>query len=207
MRKADVASLLRIPLLLLLVYAIAIRFNPVAVLLLLAILFVSDAADGYLTFDEKLSMRDFVHYLFEEAHVSKKRQRSRTTPPAHAAFLDIAIDRIVEYLLWLAFVVLAATPWFVLAIIFVRNSIADTLVFRKRRTFSEMHTAFGKIASSHVSRGAYAVLKAVNFAYLALVVTAGWPIVVGYALTAIVVAFSLARGAAEAYEALRHADA
>lgn len=65
-----------------------------------------------------------------------------------------------------------------------------------------MHTSFGRIASSHISRGLYAVLKTGNFIYLSLVVVAGWPIIYAYGLTAIVVAYSLARGAAEIYESL-----
>jgi phosphatidylglycerophosphate synthase len=203
MRNADAVSILRIPLLLLLVYAISVRADAAASLVLLAILFVSDAADGYLTFDEKLSMSDFVHYLFEEARLARKRERSRPKTPRYAAFLDIGVDRLIEYALWLTFVLLSVTPWFVLAIVFLRNTIADALVLRKRKAFSEMHTGFGRIASSHVSRGAYAVLKAVNFAYLVLVATAGWPISAGYALTAAVVVFSLFRGAAEIYEATR----
>ena len=87
-------------------------------------------------------------------------------------------------------------------IIFVRNTLADFLAMRKGKTFAKMHSGFGRIASSHFSRGAYAVLKAVNFGYLALVFVAGWPIEIGYALTVIVIIFSLIRGAAEIYEAL-----
>jgi hypothetical protein len=104
--------------------------------------------------------------------------------------------------LWLLFVYVAIVPSYVFAIIFTRNTIADFLVLRKRKTFSKMHSRFGLIASSHVSRGAYAALKAVNFAYLSLVFVAGWPVGIAYLLTGATVVFSLARGAAEIYEAL-----
>jgi phosphatidylglycerophosphate synthase len=203
MRKPDAASLLRIPLLLILVYAIEVRFNAAGVLILLAVLFISDSADGYLALGGSHSLPDFVRYLFEEARILRRKERKKPEPPRYAAYLDIAVDRIIEYALWLTFTLLSILPWFVIAIVFVRNTLADLLVFGRGKTFREMQTGFGRIASSHLSRGAYAILKAVNFGYLSLVAVAGWPAGVGYALTAAVVAFSLARGAAEISEALR----
>ncbi|MCL5239675.1 MAG: hypothetical protein M1286_04390 [Candidatus Marsarchaeota archaeon] len=203
MRSADATTLLRLPLLAIVIYAILVRAGAVAVLLALALLFASDAADGYMGTDHRHTLSDFVHYLLEEAHLARKRERRRPTPPGYAAYLDIAVDRVVEYGLWLAFTALYLLPWYVIVIVFIRNTIADALVVGKKKNFGNMKSGFGRIASSHISRGAYAILKAVNFGYLALVAVAAWPIGIGYVLTIGVVAFSLLRGAAEISEALR----
>lgn len=178
MRSADAVTLFRIALLAAVIYLITVASSAIAILLLIALLFALDWVDGFLA------------------------AREGKAPPKYGAYLDIAVDRIIEYAFWLLFTLLQILPWYVIAIIFVRNTIADYLVVGKGKTFGKMRTGFGRIASSHVSRGAYAVLKAVNFAYLALVAVAGWPLTIGYALTAAVVAFSLLRGASEIYEAL-----
>ncbi len=203
MRQADITTLLRLPLLLIVIYTIVARANPLIVLFAIAVLFISDAADGYMGTQHRHTLPDFTHYLLEEAHLAKRRERKRAQAPGYAPFLDIAVDRIIEYAFWLTFTYLQILPWFVVVIIFVRNTIADALVFRKGRTFSTMESRFGRLASSHISRGAYAIIKAVNFAYLAMVAVASWPISVGYVATTVVVAFSLLRGAAEISEALR----
>lgn len=178
MRSADAVSLFRIPLLLFVLGLIVIKATALLVTSLIAALFALDWVDGFLA------------------------KRSGQKIPRYGAYLDIAVDRAIEYAFWLAFTFLLAIPWFVFAIVFVRNMLADALVLRKGKTFSKMGTAFGKIASSHLSRGAYAILKAVNFAYLSLVFVSGWPAGIGYVLIALTVAFSLARGAAEIYESL-----
>jgi phosphatidylglycerophosphate synthase len=201
-RSADIATLLRIPLLMIAAYAIVIRANPVAVVVLMAFLFLSDAFDGYFASVGKHSLSDLASYLLHEATGRGKKRKFPKNVPGYAAYLDIGMDRLIEYVLWLLFTCLAILPILVFIIVFLRNTLADSLVFRKRKTFSKMHSRFGNIASSHFSRGAYGALKAINFAYLALVVVAGWPVIVAYALTVAVVAFSLARGAAEIYEAI-----
>lgn len=203
MRNADVATLLRIPLLILTVFAIAAGANALVVLFLLLVLFVSDALDGYLVSLGKHSLPDFLKYLLAEASGSGKAARKfPKVMPKYSAYFDIAVDRIIEYAFWLLFTLLQLLPWFVIAIVFVRNSLADALTLRKGKTFSKMHSTFGRIASSHLSRGAYGIVKVATFAYLSLIVVAGWPIMPGYALTGLTVAFSLIRGAAEIYEAL-----
>ena len=70
------------------------------------------------------------------------------------------------------------------------------------KSFSKMKTKFGRVASSRASRGLYMTTKTLAFIYLSLVYISGWPAWIGYALTAIVVTYSLVRGAAEIYEAL-----
>ena len=203
MRSADLATLLRVPLLLILVYAIFVRFSAYAVVPLMLLLFASDAADGYLASSGRHSLGDFVSYLLEEGRiVSKRKERGPKDSPAYAANLDLAVDRLIEYALWLTFTLLQILPWFVIAIVFIRNTLADALLLRKGKSYSRLKSAFGRVASSHFSRGAYAVIKTLNFAYLSLVFVAGWPVMPAYVLTGFTVAFSLVRGAAEIYEAL-----
>ncbi len=66
-----------------------------------------------------------------------------------------------------------------------------------------MNSAFGKIAYSHLARGAIGVSKAVTFSYLVLMYLLNWPTIIGYALVAYVITFFLLRGAAEIYESVR----
>ncbi len=202
MRSADIVTLLRFPLLLLVAYAIYIKVNAIAVVLLIVLLFASDAFDGYFASMGEHSLPDMAAYLIHEATGRGKKKEFPKDMPSYGAWLDIGMDRVVEYVLWLLFVYVAIIPLFVFAIIFVRNTIADSLVMRKKKNFSKMHSGFGRIASSHVSRGAYGALKAINFVYLALVFVSGWPVAEAYVLTGAVVVFSLVRGAAEIYEAL-----
>lgn len=202
MRSADIATLLRFPLLLVVAYSIAIRLNAVAVVLLVAFLFVSDAFDGYFATAGRHSVPDMAAYFLHEATGRGKKKERQKNIPGYAPYLDIAMDRVIEYALWLVFAYLAVLPIFIFIIVFARNTIADSLVLSKRQTFSKMRSSFGRIASSHLSRGAYGALKAINFAYLALVFVAGWPVAAAYVLTGAVVVFSLVRGAAEIYESL-----
>ncbi len=201
MRNADLVTSLRILFLFAVLYAIVVKVNAVAVVLLVILLFLSDTLDGYMATLGGHSPQDFILYMIDEARGIKKKKFPKTMP-AYAAYFDIAVDRVVEYGFWLLFIYLALLPWFVFVIVFARNTLADFLVLRRGKSFSSMHTGFGRIASSHVSRGAYGALKALAFIYLALVFIAGLPLIVGYAMVALVVAFSLLRGAAEIYEAL-----
>ncbi len=202
MRAADAVSLLRIPLIILAVYAIAARLSPYTSTFLLLFLFFSDALDGYFASSGKHSLPDLVSYFVEEAAGRKGKRKFPKNMPKSGAYLDIAVDRLIEYALWGLFVYVLIIPWWVLGIIFVRNTIADALVLRKGKTFSKMRSNFGRIASSHLSRGLYAGLKGLNFIYLSLVFVSGFPLNIGYALSTLVVLFSLARGAAEVYESL-----
>ncbi len=204
MRSADMVSLLRLPLLAFLVYLVLIRFNPVVVVLVLFFLFISDAFDGYFATLGKHTLPDFLGYFWNEAMGRKKTKKFPKKMPKYAAYLDIAIDRIIDYTLWGLFTLLGLLPLIVIVVVFIRNTISDFLVVRSGKTFAKMHSAFGRIASSHIIRGANSALKAINFAFLALVFIAGWPIAIAYVLTAITVALILLRGAAEIYEALLH---
>lgn len=201
MRSADIVTSLRILFLFAVLYAVAVKVNAVAVVVLIIVLFLSDSLDGYMATLGRHSPQDFALYLLEEARGRRKRKFPKHMP-GYAAYFDIAADRVVEYGFWLLFILLGLLPWFVFAIVFARNTLADFLVLRRGKSFAHMNTGFGRMASSHLSRGLYGALKAFTFIYLALVFVAGLPTLIGYVLTALVVAFSLLRGAAEIYEAL-----
>ena len=64
-----------------------------------------------------------------------------------------------------------------------------------------MKTGFAKaVYSSNIGRGFVNVVKFVTFAYLPFVYISGYPIIVGYVLVAVLVAYIMLRGAAELYE-------
>jgi len=201
MRSADAVTIARIALVFVIGYMIIAKYNAVAVVLLMLIMFAMDNLDGYLATSKRPSIFDFVSYIGRELHGGRSKVKAANAS-RYGAYLDIAGDRITEYTFWIIFTYLGVLPLFVVLVIVTRNSISDAFTASTGKTFSKMKTAFGSIASSHISRGLYGALKAINFIYLSLVVLSNWPISVGYALTAVVVAYSLLRGAAEVHEAL-----
>jgi CDP-diacylglycerol--glycerol-3-phosphate 3-phosphatidyltransferase len=180
MRSADAVTLFRVFLVFVIAYLISVKSNAALVVFLIIFMFALDGIDGYLA----------------------KRESKRAKPTSYGAYIDIAGDRVIEYVFWILFSYLSIIPLFVVFLIVLRNSFADAMMASKKRTFSKMRTKFGRIASSHFSRGAYAVLKAADFIYLSLVFISNFPIGIGYALTGVVVAFSLVRGAVEIYDSL-----
>ena len=177
MRIADLVTLVRVVLVLLVAYFVLSRFSAAVILALIVLLFALDAADGY----------------------AAKKERKTT----YGARLDIAGDRAIEYVFWILYTYIGLLPLYVVFIIVLRNSFADAFVLAKNRSFARMKTGLGRIASSHISRGAYGALKAITFTYLALVFVAAWPISVGYALVGATVTYSVIRGVAEVEDALR----
>jgi phosphatidylglycerophosphate synthase len=180
-RIADVIVVVRTLLVLPVLYLIMAKANPYLVVGLIVVVFVMDGMDGY------FARRDI------------KRGKK---PTEYGARLDIAGDRAVEYSFWVLYTYLNMVPLVVVFLIIFRHSFADALTSAKGKTFSNMHTAFGKIAYSHSSRFLSGALKFVTFSYLALVYVAGYPAGVGYVLTGILVAYILLRGAAEIYESI-----
>jgi hypothetical protein len=68
-------------------------------------------------------------------------------------------------------------------------------------TSAKMKTRFARIVySSNIARGGVNVVKFLTFAYLALAFAYGYPIIIGYALTVILLVYILLRGSAEIYE-------
>ncbi|MGI0141734.1 MAG: CDP-alcohol phosphatidyltransferase family protein [Candidatus Micrarchaeales archaeon] len=181
MRSADAVTLFRTLLMFLIAYMILAKYSPLPTVALIIIMFILDAVDGKL------------------AHWDMKRYGTKSK---YGPRLDVASDRIIEYVFWIVFTYLNIIPLFVLFIIIVRHSLVDALMGAKG-TSSKMKTKFAKIIySSDIWRGGINVVKAVTFIYLALVYTAGWPISIGYILTGILVAYILVRGAAEIWESI-----
>jgi phosphatidylglycerophosphate synthase len=212
MRSADAVTAIRIALVFVIAYLI-INFgavNPLLqypldaeiVVLLMLVMFGLDNLDGYFATRKNPSLGDFVSYLGKEIRGKEQsKSKSALKPPAYGAALDIAGDRITEYTFWIVFTYLQIIPIYVVLIIMTRNCLADALTLSKGKTFSKMRSAFGRVASSHMSRALYQVVKASTIIYLSLVYLAGWPLWIGDALVVVAVAYSLLRGAAEIYEA------
>jgi phosphatidylglycerophosphate synthase len=202
MRSADIVTAVRLALVFIIAYFIIIHIDAALVVLLLLVMFGLDNLDGYFAVSRNPSMADFLSYTKRELKGKENsKSKSAKRPPKYGAALDIAGDRITEYTFWILFTWLYIIPLYVVLIIMTRNCLADALTLSKGKTFSKMHSAFGRVASSHKSRASYQVVKSSAIIYLTLVYLAAWPIWIGYALVAAAVAFSLLRGAAEIYEA------
>lgn len=175
------ATLFRTALMLLIVYLILIKFDPLWTIIIIAIMFILDAVDGML---------------------AKYDLKKYKTKSAYGPRLDVASDRAIEYIFWITYVYLSIVPLFVLFIVVLRHSFVDAFMGAKG-TSSKLKTKFARIVyASNLFRGGINVVKAITFSYLALVYIANWPINIGYALTALLVVYILVRGAAEIWENL-----
>ncbi|MEM3781893.1 MAG: CDP-alcohol phosphatidyltransferase family protein [Candidatus Micrarchaeaceae archaeon] len=201
MRSADAVTIFRVILVFAIAYLIYLKFDAIALVALIIVAFLLDEIDGYLALGKGTN---FIKYVATEArgkHVYGEEDVAKL--PSYGSALDIAGDRINEYTFWILFTFLHVLPLFVLFIVVIRNSLSDAFVASSKRTFHNMSTKFGKIAYSHLARGAIGASKAVVFSYLTLVFVLGFPKAIGYALVAYLIAFFLLRGAAEIYEATR----
>ena len=209
MRSADATTLLRTALAVLVVYLIIIKFYPVATILLIAIVIALDGIDGYLAVSEESKGKvGFGSYLSaaignkgaKDIVIKVKKRIEKNAP--HGPRMDVAGDRVVEYSLWIVFTYVHVLPIYVLLIVVIRHSFVDALMAAKG-TSSKMRTGFArKIYSSNIARGGINVVKFITFSYLVLVYILNYPLVIGYVLTAILVIYILARGAAEVYESM-----
>ncbi|MBI4209357.1 MAG: CDP-alcohol phosphatidyltransferase family protein [Deltaproteobacteria bacterium] len=115
---------------------------------LLILLFSLDAVDGY---------------------VARKRHEVNRL----GGVLDIAVDRIVEYILWVAFAHLGSIPLVVPLIILIRGVLVDAMrgfvVGQGETPFGMMKTSWGRwVVSSYFMRSLYGVVKTVSFLLLTL---------------------------------------
>ncbi len=209
MRSADASTVFRIGLVLFVIFLVAIRFNPLVSIALLALAFVLDGVDGYLALREasggKLGVSEYVNYTISGANAKRiKALKEKTSKIArYGPRLDVAGDRIAEYSFWGAFAVFGIVPLFVLIIIIIRHSLADAFLAAKG-TSSRMRTGLARaLYSSNVSRGTINVLKFITFSYFILAYVSRYPMVYAYVLMAALVVFIVARGAAEVYESTR----
>lgn len=201
MRSADAVTVGRVLLVFVIGYLIYLKFSAIATILLIIVAFLLDEVDGYLALGKH---ENIIKYILTEAkgkHVYSEEDVAKL--PKYGSALDIAGDRITEYTFWIVFTYLHVVPLFILFIVIIRNSLSDAFTAASKKTFHNMHTRFGKIAYSHLARGAVGASKAVVFSYLALVYIFHWPASIGYVLVAYLITFFLLRGAAEIYEATR----
>ncbi len=209
MRSADAVTLSRIPLAMLIVYLILVKFNPLIIILLIAIVMALDGLDGYFAVkEESKGSVTFTSYLraafgdlAEKKQVGKIKERIKEAAP-HGARMDVAGDRAIEYSFWIVFTYVHILPIYVLLIIVIRHSFVDALMASKG-TSSKMKTAFARMMySSNIARGGVNVVKFATFSYLVLMYVSNYPSIIGYALTTILVIYILLRGAAEIYESM-----
>ena len=146
---ANLITLARLPLLIavlcILLYSSSLSWQLLG-LALLGLLFLMDWADGVVA-----------------------RQRRQATDLG--AILDIALDRTVENVLWIAFLHLDLVSFWVPVIFLVRSFLVDGIrgvaLSRGKAGFSMMHTPWGRfLVASRFMRGLYGLAKVAAFACL-----------------------------------------
>lgn len=209
MRSADAATLFRALLAIIIAYLIIARFSPIAIILLIGFTLALDAFDGYLAVRDiskgRVGIITYLKYAagsgksaaYVRSFKHKVSERFRFGPR-----MDIAGDRVVEYVFWITFTYVHAIPLFVLFIVVIRHSFVDALMGAKG-TSSKLKTRFAKVIySSSIGRGGINVVKFAAFSYLALAYIWGYPAYIGYVLVTLLLAYILLRGAAEVYESI-----
>ncbi len=210
MRSADIITLFRTFLVVVVLYLVLIKYDPVISILIFFIATALDGIDGYFAIREYSSGRvSFTTYLkaaiskdrIAKAHVAQYKKKAIT----NARFgprMDIAGDRIAEYSMWVIFTFVGIVPiWIVIAVIII-HSFADAMM-GARGTSSGMKTKFGKIAySSNISRALINIFKISTFGYLILEYIAGWNSLIGYVLIGMLFGIILIRGIAQIYDSV-----
>jgi len=149
MRLANLITLARLPLLVvllgILLYTVTWRWQLLG-LALLGLLFLMDWMDGFVA-----------------------RQRRETSNLG--AVLDIALDRTVENVLWIAFLTIGLVSFWVPVIFLVRSFVVDGVrgvaMARGKAGFSMMHTPWGRfLVASRFMRAFYGLAKGVTFGFL-----------------------------------------
>ncbi len=208
MRNADIATLIRVLLIVLVAYLILAKFNPIAIIILIAVALLLDAVDGFLAVNQEshgaVGLATYISSLRGNAKAKQLVKGIKQRMSRSARFgprIDVAGDRAVEYILWAVYTIAGVVPLFVLIIIIIRHSFVDAFMAAKG-TSSKMKTKFAQIVySSNLWRGGINVVKFLTFAYLSLVYVWDYPIWIGYVLITILVAYILLRGAAEICDA------
>jgi CDP-diacylglycerol--glycerol-3-phosphate 3-phosphatidyltransferase len=150
MSMANLITLGRLPLLLLLVGLLFVPSFPAALLGvgLLVVLYLMDWFDGYIA-------------------------RLRNEVTEMGAVLDVALDRAVENILWISFMYLGMVPLWVPIIFLIRSFIVDGIrgvaLSRGKSGFGMMHSSWGRLlVASRFMRAFYGLVKAVTFGFLYL---------------------------------------
>ncbi|RJX29657.1 MAG: CDP-alcohol phosphatidyltransferase family protein [Desulfarculus sp.] len=147
---ANVITLLRLPLLFLVVALLYLpgALPPFLALALLPALYLMDWLDGYVA-------------------------RFKNEVTSLGGVLDIALDRVVENVLWIVFVHLGKVPLWVGLVFITRSFLVDGLrgfaLAKGHSAFGMMHSALGKfLVTGRFMRGFYGLAKGVTFGFLTL---------------------------------------
>lgn len=147
---ANLITLLRFGLLFVLV-AMAYQAPPVWQLINMPLLFVIIALDGL------------------DGYVARKRHETT----AFGSIFDIAVDRIVEYVLWIVLADLDLIPIWVALVFIVRGTIVDSIRYGAitdgETAFGMMRSPIGKfLVAGRFMRGFYGTVKAITFGWVLL---------------------------------------
>ncbi|GBE10997.1 CDP-alcohol phosphatidyltransferase [bacterium BMS3Bbin12] len=153
---------------------------------LVVVIFVLDGIDGY---------------------VARRRGESSL----FGSVFDIAVDRVVENVLWLVLGDLGLVPIWIAILFVTRGFLVDSIrsrgAARGETPFGMMRSPLGRfLVAGHFMRGTYGVVKATAFAWLLMIQP--WPMLfpalwaqwsgvlqgIGHGLAYLAVLFSLARG-------------
>lgn len=204
LRSADATTIIRVGLIILVAYLIIVKFDVIITILLLALSIFLDSVDGFLALREaskgRIGLLEYLRYVSGKSSkriLVTKRDISKKVP--WGPRMDIAGDRITEYVMWIVFTFLHVLPIFILFIVVVRHSFVDAFMAAKgtsSKTFSNFTHMF---YTSNWSRATIGILKFVTFLYLTLVYIINYPMYIGYILVAALIGFILLRGFAEVY--------
>ncbi len=209
MRSADLITLLRTLLVFPIAYAILVKFNPWVTIFFVMVMFFMDVLDGYAALYEASNGKlDFITYVRASGLGDAKakevvnRYRKGYMSSIYGPRIDIAGDRVTEYVFWIVFVYVGLIPIWVLFLVVLRHSFVDAIMGAKG-TSSKAKSAFARVVyTSPLGRGGIGVVKVLAFSYLILVYVSGWPILPGYILVAVLVGYILLRGISEIYDNL-----
>ena len=214
MRLADATTLFRTALIFLVAYLVIIKFPALVTVLLIAIAMLLDAVDGYFAVWEASKGKiGFIKYVKGAVLGDKKAREeiykyklSVSKSAKFGARIDIAGDRVAEYVLWILFTYLHIIPLIILLLVVLRHSYADAFMGAKG-TSSKMKSRFANVVyKSNASRGAINSLKFITFGYLTFEYVYNYPVLIGYILVGILFTFIMLRGIAEIYESVHSED-
>jgi CDP-diacylglycerol--glycerol-3-phosphate 3-phosphatidyltransferase len=131
----------------------------------LSFLFYIPSWTGQLLGLALLGVLFFLDWL--DGYVARRRRETSEL----GAVLDIALDRAVENILWVAFMRLDLVPFWVPVVFLVRSFVVDGIrgvaAAQGRPGFSMMHSPWGRfLVASRFMRGLYGLAKGVTFASL-----------------------------------------
>ncbi len=210
MRAADITTIFRTFLVILVLYLVIIKYDPVISVLLFLIATALDGIDGYLAIwqesNHKISFNTYLKAAISKNRIAKASiSRYKNRASINAKFgprIDVAADRVAEYAMFIIFLYLGIVPLYIVIAVVIIHSFADALM-GSRGTSSEMKTKAAKlIYSSNASRALINVLKIVTFAYLIFEYVDNYPQIFGYILIAGLFIMILLRGVVEIYDSI-----